>query len=203
MARHMDIEERRQRVAQAACRVLLRDGIAALSVRNVAVEAGLPPSSLRYTFPTQASVRDAAMALVVDRLAARVAAIEKAAEVSLRARLILLELLPLDAVRRQEMELFLAFGVSAMTDPALQDAHRKAHASVRDVCARALRALRVDVLGESEILETDRLHALIDGLALHIVRDAQGANPEWAVRALDLHLQQLSAGTKDDWDAVP
>lgn len=198
MARHMDVEERRQRVAQAACRVLLRDGIAALSVRNVAVEAELPPSSLRYTFPTQASVRDAAMALVADRLVARVAAIEEMAEVSSRARLILLELVPLDAVRRQEMEVFLAFGVAAMTDHALQDAHRKAHAGFRDVCARAFRLLRPEASGETEIIETDRLHALIDGLALHIVRNAEDANPDWAVLALDLHLQQLVAGQKDD-----
>ncbi|KND33389.1 TetR/AcrR family transcriptional regulator [Streptomyces anulatus] len=186
MPRVIDTDERNRRVTEAAWRVLVRDGIPALSVRKVAAEAGLPPSSLRYTFPTQASLRIRAYELVVERLAERVAAIAPGAD---WARAVLLELLPMDESRRLEMEITVVLGTAAMADGALRATHRTAHQAVRDLCERVVRAVGVapaDVRGE-----TERLHAMVDGLALHMIRQGEDEGTDWAVKVVDTHLADL------------
>ncbi|WP_344248178.1 TetR/AcrR family transcriptional regulator [Isoptericola hypogeus] len=187
MPSRLDREERRRQVSEAAWRVLVRDGLEALSVRNVAAEAGLPQSSLRYTFPTVATVRERAVALVVERLTERVDAVDP--ERGDWGRAVLLELLPLDDERRTEMEVYLALGTAAMTDPSLRDAHRAAQSGVRDVCVRALGALAGRAARDVEVRQ---VHALVDGLALHLVRQDPGADVAWAVEVLDAHLAQLA-----------
>jgi AcrR family transcriptional regulator len=183
----VDVEERHRRVSEAAWRILVRDGPTDLSVRKVAAEAGLPPSSLRYTFPTQASVRDVAVELLVDRLSARVALTTQAPSPLERARAILFELLPLDDDRRMEMEVLLALGTMAMTDEALQRTHLRVLHAVRDLCAQALELANVP------LDELQATHALVDGLALHLVRQAPGDDTAWAVQSLIIHLDRLRA----------
>lgn len=185
MPRIIDVDERRRLVSEAAWRVLTRDGLTELSVRRVAAEAGLPPSSLRYTFPTQASVRDAAVSLLVDRLLVRVAHARSGASGPSGARAILLELLPMDAERRTELEVSVSFITLSMTDPSIRPAHAKAQAAVRDVCAQA-----IELIGAAPT-EVDLMHAIVDGLALHLLGQDVGSPVEWAVRALDTHLQRL------------
>lgn len=174
-------------MSEAAWRVLVRDGLEALSVRNVAAEAGLPQSSLRYTFPTLASVRERAVALVVERLQERVDAVDVDAPGGARA--LLAQLLPLDAERRTEMEVYLALGTAAMTDPTLRDGHRAAQRAVREVCGRALAALTGRGAADVEVRE---LHALVDGLALHVVRQEPDVDPRWALEVLDAHLARIA-----------
>ena len=183
----MDVDDRRRLVSEAAWRVLTRDGLTELSVRKVAAEAGLPPSSLRYTFPTQASVRDAAVSLLVDRLNTRVAQARHAAPDSSGARAILLELLPLDAERRSEMEVTVSFIALSMTDASLRPAHDKAHNAVRGICAQAL-----ELIG-AEPTQVQLTHAVVDGLALHLLGQPSGSPAGWAIQALDAHLEQLHA----------
>ena len=192
MPKSVDVAERDRLVSEAAWRVLVRDGLTELSVRRVAAEAGLPPSSLRYSFPTQASVRERAVALLVERLTARVAAhaeAERAGEQEARA--ILLELLPLDDERRIEMEVSLALGAMAMTDHALWKAHQYAHRAIRSACTRALGLLGADA---RDVAGT---HALIDGLALHLVRQHPRADSDWALSALTTQLARLCASTTE------
>lgn len=180
-----EIEDRRRKIAEAALRVLGRDGLSELSVRNVAAEAGLAPSSLRYAIPSQASLREHAVDLVLDRLQARINAVTAPDELSW-ARTTLLELMPLDDQRRMEMEVTLALGTASMTDETLMPVYLRVHDTVRAVCARAARALKGD---DALPAEVDRLHGLVDGLSLHVVRQPPGYGKDRAVAALDLHFQ--------------
>ena len=187
MPKLVDLAERDRIVSEAAWRVLVRDGLTELSVRKVAAEAGLPPSSLRYTFPTQAAVRERAVALLVDRLTARVAGhADRESAGATESRAILHELLPLDDERRIEMEVSLSLGALAMTDPGLRRAHQKAHEAIRAACGRAL-----SLLGANKT-EIATLHALIDGLALHLVRQPADDSDQWAIDALDAYISRLS-----------
>jgi len=185
MPKIVDVEERHRLVSEAAWRILVRDGPTELSVRKVAAEAGLPPSSLRYTFPTQASVRDAAVGLLVDQLSARVTLTEVEPSRLERARAILLELLPLDNERRIEMEVLLALGTMAMTDGALRRSHLHVLHAVRDLCAQALE------LADVPFTELQATHALVDGLALHLVRQAPTDDTSWAVAIVNTHVDRL------------
>ncbi|SDW91343.1 transcriptional regulator, TetR family [Arthrobacter sp. cf158] len=192
MAKNLDVDSRRQQVSEAAWRVLVDQGLAGLSVRNVAAEAGLPPSSLRYTFPTQTSVRVHALELVLSRTLERIAAVEAGQQSEVWGRSIVHELLPLDAERRMEMEVFLALGTAAMTDPDLRPTHMQTHNAVRRICETVVSILHQGT-AESARFETDRLHALIDGLALHIIRQEPSSDFTWATRTLDEHLAGIQS----------
>jgi hypothetical protein len=85
------------------------------------------------------------------------------------------------------MEVSLALGAMAMTDRALWEAHRHAHRAIRHACARAL-----DLLG-ADPREIDGTHALIDGLALHLVRQSDDDGDAWALAVLDAHVERLRA----------
>jgi len=179
MARTMDRQERDRAVVDAAWRVITTDGIEALSVRRVAAEAGLAPSSLRYSFPTQTSVRERALEAAAERLERRIDAIDADLPPRAWARAALHELLPLDDNRRAEMSATLALGMAARSDPSLQPLRRTFDGSVRGVCARAARAL-----GRDDERDPAVLHALVDGLAFHVT-SAPDDDPVWAVDALD------------------
>ena len=187
MPRTVDVEERDRKVSEAAWRVLVRDGIPALTVRRIAAEAGLPPSSLRYTFPTQASVRVRAYELALERVKARVATIPR--DDAQWARKVLLELLPLDDQRRPEMEVSLALGTAALTDRSLHRPHLTGHRLAHDLCEQVIRTHAVPTADIS--VETRRLHALIDGLAMHLAGQDPDDDTAWAVQVLDTHLTRL------------
>lgn len=189
MTTREEIEERRRGIAGAALRVLAREGLQELSVRKVAAEAGLAPSSLRYAVPTQAGLRELAISLVIDRLQARIDAVV-AVDVAQWARAVMLELLPLDGNRRFEMEVSLALGTAALSEEELMPIYLKTHEAVHAVCAKAARVLVGEDYSQAQV---DRLHGLIDGLALHIVRQPPEAGTERAVAALDLHLHEFAA----------
>jgi AcrR family transcriptional regulator len=184
-----DLEQRRLDVSDAACRVLARDGLGALSVRGVAAEAGLPPSTVRYVFPTQAAMREHTITLVFDRTRERIDAIPEGLPDRETARRILLELLPLDDERVVELDVYLALGNAALTDAALRPALDRVVAEMRTWCDRIV-AL-VGVPEDQRADEACRLHALVDGLAVHVTRLAPGESAEWAVDLLDRHLAGL------------
>ncbi|OIH95156.1 TetR/AcrR family transcriptional regulator [Curtobacterium sp. MCBA15_001] len=192
MTRSIELEERRRIVSEAACRVLARDGLRAVSVRNVAAEAGLPPSTVRYTFPTQASVREHALDLVFDGTAARIDALPADLRGTEYAHAVLVELLPLDHERRIELDVYLALGTAALTDAELRPFHDRVVADMQDWCGRVLRAVGVP---EADMAyEACRLHALVDGLAMQVVRLPAGADAAWATDLLDRHVAGLTPG---------
>ena len=184
MPRTLDAAARERAVIDAAWRLLAREGVEALTVRRVAAEADLAPSSLRYTFPTQADIRRKTVAAVSERLKQRLADLPETLEGRAWARAALLELLPLDEQRRLEMHVFLAFGMAAMTDSELQPLWSEADAAVREVCARVVAST-----GEAADAQADLLHALVDGLALHLlVRRGHGSDAR-ALDAIDRYLE--------------
>jgi AcrR family transcriptional regulator len=193
--RSLDHDARETAVGEAAWRVLARDGITALSVRNVAAEAGLAASSLRYTFPTQASLRVFALELVARRAEARIRSLPPGATVRESVEERLRHLIPLDSERRLEMEVFLVIGTVALTDPALRPVYDRASGDLRSGCAELLTALASDpaYAGLDVAAETPRLHALVDGLALHLVYQAPEDPTGWATDALSRHLDSLAA----------
>lgn len=189
MARTIDLEERRRVISEAAHRVLARDGLAALSVRNVATEAGLPPSTVRYAFPTQASVREHAIALVFDRTRERITAIPDDLPAREQARAVLIELLPLDEERVVELDVYLALGNAALTDRELRPTLDRVVAETRAWCEHVLEVLGVPA---AELdAEVARLHALVDGLAVHVARLAPAASADWAIAVLERHVAPL------------
>ena len=165
MPKQVDREQRREELAAALWRLVLRDGIEAASLRRVAAEAGWSAGSLRHYFATQSELLTFAMELVVQRVTGRVEAITPTDDARDTAERVLHEVLPLDAERHAEMQVWLAFTARALVEPELRELRDVAHTGLRGLCVAA-----VSLLGGS-IADAERVHALIDGLALHAVLD--------------------------------
>jgi AcrR family transcriptional regulator len=196
MPKLVDPDQRRSELAQAVWTVIRRDGLQRASVRNVAREAGLSMGSLRHYFATQSELLCFAMRLVGDRARARVAALEPAADPRRRAEQLLAELVPLDDERRAESEVWLAFTGHALVDPAQRAIHQRIHDQLNGACATAITiladaGLTAEGLDLDLDLETSRLHALLDGLALHAVMRPEQVPPSRITAVIARHLDTL------------
>jgi AcrR family transcriptional regulator len=197
MPKLVDHEQRRRDLAEAVWRVIRRDGIDRASVRTVAREAGWSAGALRHYFGTQSELLGFAMQLVVERVEGRIAALEPPKEPREAVEQLLHELLPLDDERRAENEVFFAFTGRALVDAALRTRHEEVHDALRAGCTRAVETLAT--IGPTRLsldtaLEAERLHALIDGLALHNAIHPGRMPPERIVALLARHLDSLDAG---------
>jgi AcrR family transcriptional regulator len=164
----VDPDERRRRLAQAVWQVVRRDGLERASVREVAREAGVSMGSLRHYFGTQSELLIFAMRMVMDRIEHRVAALRPADDPRQAAERALAELLPLDSERQAENEVWLAFTARALVDPQLRALRDEAYDLLRDACRRWVSLLLAPRSAARDIdLETERLFALLDGLAVH------------------------------------
>nr|WP_241756169.1 TetR family transcriptional regulator C-terminal domain-containing protein [Actinomadura sp. RB99] len=111
------------------------------------------------------------------------------------------ELLPLDAERREEAEVWLAFTVGARTRPELRPLAREMHDDLRSIAVRVLEAAgRVDILrpGLDIGAEAARVHALVDGLTLHAVLQPESTGPDEMRTILRRHIGELTAIPTED-----
>jgi AcrR family transcriptional regulator len=183
----IDHSQREVEVAEAAWRVLRRDGVTSLSVRNVAAEAGLATGSLRRAFPTQDALLAFSLELVGRRARARIEALPPAATVREGVEARLFELLPLDDERRAEMDAYFTIGAMAGTRPALAPAYRALYDDLRAGCRLMLEALGVH---HDLDLEAQHLHALLDGVALHLIQPGEASDRSQAI--IRTHLDRLT-----------
>lgn len=192
----MDIEARREGLAEALWRVIRRDGLERASVRNVAREAGISMGALRHYFGTQDELLAFAMRLVIERARGRIEALDlSSCAPRWAAETVLREVLPLDAERRAEAEVWLALTGRALVDPVLWALRDESYDLLRGLCRRL-----VDMLVESgeaapgldADLEAELLYAVVDGLAVHAVVRPERATDDLVAAVLARHLDGLS-----------
>jgi AcrR family transcriptional regulator len=190
----IDAEERRRELAEAVWRVIRRDGLDHASVRNVAREAGLSMGSLRHYFASQGELLAYALRMVISRIERRIAALDPRLDPRTRAERVVAELLPLDAERRAENEVWLAFTARALVDPELRTLRDEGYEILRAGCRGLVRDLAGDQWPAKKLeLEADRLHALIDGLAVHAAARPDRTTPQRMVAVVAHHLDTLAA----------
>ncbi|MFJ6619858.1 TetR/AcrR family transcriptional regulator [Kitasatospora sp. NPDC091335] len=200
-------ETRRQDVARAVLRIVSRDGLEHASLRNIAEEAGLAIGSVRHYFDNQADVLIFAMEELRRRIDTRIRVhaeklLDPDAGVDRRAvtEALLTELLPLDGARREEAVLWLAFTFAARTRPEFRPGAALMQQAARELVSRVLHEARAAGGLPADVdveLETGRLAALLDGLALGMVLQPGGIEADTALRILRLHLRDLTAGGRD------
>ena len=195
MPKVVDVDARRTELGEAVWRVILRDGLDRASVRNVAHEAGLSMGSLRHYFGSQTELLAFAMRLVTERARCRIEALDLASLGPRRAvELVLSEVLPLDAGRRAEAEVWLALTGRALVEPTLRILRNEADNGLRELCGWSIRTLVESGQGASGLdveLETERLCAVIDGLAVHAVVRPESAAADAVTAVLARHLDSL------------
>lgn len=187
-------------MAEALWRVIRDEGLERASVRNVASEAGISVGALRHYFGTQEELLGFAMRLVIDRARARVGALDLSSlNPRETAEAVLREVLPLDAERRAEAEVWLALSGRALADPALRTLRNESYDLLQELCRRLVGGLLRRGEARSGVdadLEAERLYALVDGLAVHATVRPERATPELLVTVLGRHLDALCAADR-------
>jgi TetR/AcrR family transcriptional regulator, regulator of biofilm formation and stress response len=165
-------EERREHILRATLAVIARSGIAGVTHRRVAEEAGVPLGSLTYWFATKDDLLREALRRFVTEEAERLREVSESletgadpAEVALQFASIL-ENSP-GAEQVAQFELYL----EATRNPALRDIAAESFRAYEDVAAAALRAVGVD---DPEAV-APLFVSLSDGLGLR--RSAAGSAP--------------------------
>lgn len=192
MPKIVDHEERRRELAEAVWRVILRDGVEGVSVREVAAEAGWSAGALRHYFGTKEALLVSAARLLEERVMGRLAGGPRGRTPREAVRAALCEVLPLDEERRREGAIWLAYANRSMVDGRIADEHEIVFDGMRELCVRVTREMsRLGHLapGLDPDLEAGRLHALVDGLALHGLLGRIGEDELLAV--LDGHLGRI------------
>jgi DNA-binding transcriptional regulator YbjK len=194
----IDHDSRRHEIAHAVWRIVLREGVSAVSIRDVAAEAGLAVGSVRHVFGTKAELLEYSMALVHERTSERMTKHFSVRDPRKCAEAVLAELMPLDDQRRMDMAVNMAVVAESPSHPALRRVALDAQQAVAEACAAVLARLHNEKLIRLDAdlgYETERLHALVDGLALHaLTADAKDLRPKNILGLLRAHLSALEPG---------
>lgn len=197
MPKIVDHEERRAELAAAVWRLASREGLEAVTVRRVADEAGWSTGALVHYFADKEDLILFAFRTGADRVGRRLAEFdERESDPLERARRQLLEGLPLDRDRKDEVRVWFSFLGLALTRPALARAQRVAYRAWRDRIAERLR----EAQGEGKVragadcaAEAAALVGLVDGLAIQATFEPRGLSAARQVELVDACLDQLRA----------
>jgi AcrR family transcriptional regulator len=193
--KEVDHSARRRDLADAACRVIARNGLAATTLADVAEESGWSIGSIRHYFPNKDELIASALWRVGERVDERIRDRTAGGMTMKDLRTAATELLPLDADRRIEAVVHLAFLAQAAVVPALGDASEGAAQRLQEpLAARIAYAVQAGELpaGLDAEDEAARLRVLLDGLRLQLVTTPRQTSAEWALAVLDDHLAALA-----------
>jgi AcrR family transcriptional regulator len=200
MPRQVNREARRQRIADAVCRLAAKDGLDGVSVRHVAAEAGVSIGQVQHYFRSKDEMllfaSNTVRARAEERVRRSVAPAESRRQLTVRdgLRTLLTAMIPGDEESRFEAPLHVAFTARAVVRPALAEPLRGSLADLADY----MTSLLVSAQEQGEIpaeLHPEReamlMLALADGLAVRVLLDPGMAVA--AVAALDYHLDRVFA----------
>ncbi|GIJ44182.1 TetR family transcriptional regulator [Virgisporangium aliadipatigenens] len=202
MPRTADHDARRRQVAEAVAQLVATDGFDAVTVARTAAAAGISVGLVQHYFPSKDEMLLHAFTLARERIERRVHdEVERADRAGARIEHILrdalAELLPLDARRRRECRVELAFTGRAIDNPRLAEALGRSNAHVRAQLAQAVHNGKE--CGEVEPAvdgnaAAQRLLALVDGLRLHAYTEPDTVTADAARDALADQLARVFTG---------
>ena len=173
MPRVVNHEERREEIAEAAWRVIEREGLAGADLREIAREAGHTTGVITHYFRDKRELMTFAFGLLVDRSTARMA--RASAEAGLTEALA--QVLPLDKERRRETAVWLALVGASLTDPQLAEGLRLRYRQAREAMLPVFRTALEEVPGEDPEDIGDELLAVVDGITVDALSDPERYPP--------------------------
>ncbi|UNK18559.1 TetR family transcriptional regulator [Paenibacillus sp. N3/727] len=194
MPKIVDHELQKEKVAEAAWRVIRKNGMEQASVRNIAEEAGLSVGSMRHYFSSQSELYMYSMKLVSERVNLRIKNIAFTGELLTDIPVLVQQILPLNEETIPEMEVWFAFVAKSMSDTSLAALRKQVDDDMRQMFVMIIQALTDQNLALPDLdydIEIERFYALIDGLAIHAVLRPEVLTKEKIESAVNRHLQSI------------
>lgn len=167
MPKIVNREQKKEHIAAATWRVILRDGMKGATVRGIAKEAGMSLGALRHYFSTQDELIAYAMQLVRERALARIAAIDRSDLPPKRKVLgVLFEIVPWNEDTRAEMDVWLAYVFSLGRKADTLGVQQEIREGMRKLVAY-LSKVRLLRAGTDQELAAETLYSIVDGIAMH------------------------------------
>ncbi|WP_334076724.1 TetR/AcrR family transcriptional regulator [Paenibacillus sanfengchensis] len=200
MPKIVDHDKQKRIVAEAALKVIRESGLERATVRRIAEEAGLSVGSMRHYFASQEELFAFCMNLFVERVEERLAKFEIEGPIVYDLKRMLLQFLPVDEERTLEMEVWFSFNAKTLVYPEL----KKLSASMQDglltASQYALQELVASGMARNGLdveLETEKLYALIDGLAVHRLMQPERLPVDRLEDIVEQYLQSLCIPADD------
>lgn len=190
MPKRVDHEERRRLIAAAVRRIAADRGLEAVSLGEVAAEAGISKGLVQHYFPSKDAMLRHATRTLRDQVENRVRPEFAGGLTGLRAALV--ALLPLDDESRTEALVANAFVVRALKDPEIAERFHVGHAQLRDAVAAMVTAAQADGDLHAKLdpfQEADLLLALVVGLGDAVLLGHR--TPAEVKSLVDHHLSRL------------
>ncbi|KAB8137582.1 TetR family transcriptional regulator [Gracilibacillus oryzae] len=194
MPKIVDHDQRKVHIAEATWKVIVENGLEKATVRKVAATAGLSVGSLRHYFSTQSELLQFSMKLVTERVTQRIQSSHykgDRVDIAIQA---LGEMLPLDEERKIEMEVWFVFSSKTLVDKKLKQLSEATFEEMHNGLINIMQFLQKGNLlkpGLDEKLEISRLHAIIDGMALHHLLHPDKLTYEKMIDTLTYHLKSI------------
>jgi len=191
MPKIVDHEAKKEQIAGATWRVILRDGMKGATVRGIAKEAGMSLGALRHYFSTQDELLAYAMQLVRERATARIERIANADLPPKRKVLeILYELVPLNEDTRVEMEVWFAYVFTLGRKADSLNVQQDIYLGIRGLVERlGQHGLLRDGLDLELTVET--LYSLVDGVAAHAFLEPSRLSKERIAAVLSAYIDSI------------
>jgi AcrR family transcriptional regulator len=194
MPKQVDHAARREAVAQAVWTLLEREGVDALTVREVARQADVSTGSLAHYFSSKDDLLSFAMNLAFDRAAQRIARVAQQAPALAALRAVCRETMPIEKAGKTEYHAWLFFWSRAASRADLSSEHAERYALWRATLEFLIStgktdgSIRPDCNAKDE---ADLLAAFIDGIGLEAVLEPTRLTPERLGELLDAYLSRL------------
>ncbi|WP_050182652.1 TetR/AcrR family transcriptional regulator [Domibacillus robiginosus] len=189
MPKIVDHKQRKQQIAEATWNVILKKGIGGATVRAVAAEANVSLGSLRHYFSTQDELLLYAMNLVKEQVSKRIDTILKSgSSPELTSIRILLELIPYNQESETEMSVWFHFVTANI--PSKHQADDGVLEGIQRIMTGLYQAGRLHKAVNLDI-ETERLYALVDGLALHAMLNSNRLSKNKIKQVIVGHMNTL------------
>ncbi|GGF13453.1 HTH-type transcriptional regulator PksA [Halobacillus andaensis] len=198
MPKLVDHDKRKIQIAEATWKVIVEDGLEQATVRKIAKTAGLSVGALRHYFSTQSELLLFSMELVSERVKQRAEGKNFEGSPMEMVTEAICELLPVDEERRIEMEVWFVFSAKTLVDAKLEALSETVYSEMHQGLRNVIELLySLDLLKENLDLdvEIDRLHALVDGMALHHLLHPATFMYEKMIRTLTYHIETLCKGS--------
>ncbi|MFB9904050.1 TetR/AcrR family transcriptional regulator [Allokutzneria oryzae] len=196
MPKQVDHEQRRRHIAEAVLRITSRDGLEAVSLRDVAREAGVSMGSVQHYFKTKDDMLVFALERVVEsareRIRARLEPLLPPSSIRGLFRAIMVAGLPMDPESIEEARIIIAFDSRSHVSPRLAEITQR-------IYTEALESLTEQFQGIQEMggfaadrdpaLEAGTFLAVADGLRAAVVLGS--LTQEAAARIAEYHVDTL------------